>query len=178
MSPLNKVTAEAETIMASLPATVTLLAEEGATRAKVTAQLARSDWAHFACHAISDFARPSESGLLLHDGTLRVRELSQLHIAQAGLAFLSACTTAFGGISLPDETIHISSAFHLAGYPSVIGTLWPVSDRISTRIAGLTYSRLASEPPARALHYAVSEIRRNYPCSPSLWAAHVHLGAR
>ena len=177
MSPLTKVVAEAELVMTSLSGTVTLLAEKAATRAEVTARLGRSDWAHFACHAISDVARPSDSGLLLHDGTLRVRELSGLQVAQAGLAFLSACTTAYGGSSLPDETIHISSAFQLAGYASVIGTLWAVSDRISTRIAGLTYSRLASEPPARALHYAVSEIRRNYPCNPSLWAAHVHLGA-
>ena len=175
--PLASAVAEAESVMARLPAAATLLRDAAATREEVMARLGSSDWAHFACHATTDLAHPSDSRLMLHDGALRVRDLSTLHVASASLAFLSACTTAFGGSSLPDETIHISSAFQLAGYPSVIGTLWNVTDRISLKIAELTYAGLASQPPARAVHGAVSEIRRRYPLSPFLWAAHIHLGA-
>jgi tetratricopeptide (TPR) repeat protein len=175
--PLACAAAEAESVMARLPAAATLLLDAAATREEVMARLGSSDWAHFACHATTELAHPSESRLMLHDGALRVRELSTLRVAAASLAFLSACTTAFGGSSLPDETIHISSAFLLAGYPSVIGTLWNVSDRISLRIADLTYAGLTSQPPARAVHHAVSEIRRRYSGSPFLWAAHIHLGA-
>lgn len=116
-SPLTEVGAEAELVMASLPASATLLADEPATRAEVMARLGCSDWVHFACHALTDFASPSESRLVLHDGTLRVSELASLRVNSASLAFLSACATASGGDSLPDETIHISSAFQLAGVP-------------------------------------------------------------
>jgi CHAT domain-containing protein len=37
--------------------------------------------------------------------------------------------TTYGGESLLDESIHIASAFRLAGVANVIATLWPVHDR-------------------------------------------------
>jgi len=45
------------------------------------------------------------------------------------LAYLSACSTAVTGPELADESVHIVSAFQLAGYQHVIGTLWPAGSR-------------------------------------------------
>lgn len=176
-SALSSAAREADLVMARLPATATLLADREATRDAVMARLGASDWAHFACHAATDPIHPSDSRLVLHDGPLRVRELTALRISAGTLAFLSACGTAYGGSRLPDETIHISSAFMLAGYSSVIGTLWNIDDSISRDVAEFAYASLASQAPARAVHRAVSEIRLRYPRNPFLWAAHIHLGA-
>ena len=60
----------------------------------VTAQLPTHQWAHFSCHGQSDLNDPSASHLLLTDQPLTVNELTHTHLPGAGLAFLSACTTA------------------------------------------------------------------------------------
>ncbi|WP_206306823.1 CHAT domain-containing protein [Streptomyces sp. F001] len=71
-------------------------------------------------------AHNSSGCLVLHDGTeLRVTEVSRLDL-NADLAFLSACSTARGGYVVPDEAITVASAFLLAGYRNVVGTLWPL----------------------------------------------------
>jgi CHAT domain-containing protein len=36
---------------------------------------------------------------------------------------------------MSDEAAPITSAFQLAGYGSVVGTLWPVDDRTAERVA-------------------------------------------
>jgi hypothetical protein len=52
--------------------------------------------------------------LELTDGPLGVLDVSRLRIADADLAFLSACETARTTSQLRDEAIHITSAFQLA----------------------------------------------------------------
>ena len=146
-----------------------------ATRAAVAAALVGSSTAHFACHGTTS-QNPSDSHLVLHDGPLAVRDISRLHIQDAYFAYLSACTTAFGGTALVDEAIHISSTFQLAGFRHVIGTLWPVADTAARTSAELIYSRGAGFAIARTLHDVTRDLRDRYPQSPLLWAAHVHVG--
>ena len=148
-----------------------------ATRANVLAALASSTHVHFASHATSEAAQPSDSSLELVDGPLRVREIMRLRIEGARLAFLSACETAYGGNRLPDETIHVASAFQLAGFSNVIGTLWSIDDGAARRVAEFWYDALMQgHPHAVALHLATEQIRRRYPANPALWAAHIHVG--
>lgn len=100
------------------------------TRSNVLSMLRDCQIAHFSCHGYSDSKDPSQSKLLLNDwrtSPLTVSDLTALNIRSSELAFLSACHTASGrNISLLDESINLSTAVQLAGYPSVIGTLWQV----------------------------------------------------
>lgn len=160
-----------------------LLRGAEATPGNVVAALQDHPWVHFACHAHGDLLASSGSFLQLHGGRLTVVDISRLQLDQAELAFLSACSTAASSVALPDEAIHIASAFQLAGYRHVIATLWSVHDDIAAAVADEFYRGLGAEPggpnpraSALALHKAVRNHRATYPLTPSLWAAHVHVG--
>ena len=55
---------------------------------------------------------------------------------------LLACTTALTRPDLADEAVHITTAFQLAGYPHVIGTLWPINDSLAVEVARKIYDSL------------------------------------
>ncbi|MCA2227374.1 CHAT domain-containing protein [Nonomuraea aurantiaca] len=77
-------------------------------------------------------------------------ELTSLVIDDGYLAYLSACTTAFGGVELLDESVHIASALQLAGFTHVIGTLWPIAtaSRQKWRRVSTVRSGTAASPPS------------------------------
>jgi CHAT domain-containing protein len=140
----------------------------------------------FSCHGASDVAGPSASRLLLADyqsQPLTVLDLTRARLEDAELVFLSACTTAYSGTSLPDEPIHLAAACRLAGYRHVVATLWPISDTDAVRLMRRVYasltaagSRVDADRAATALHLATRQLRLLYPHQPSRWAAYVHTG--
>ncbi|BCJ47652.1 CHAT domain-containing protein [Actinoplanes ianthinogenes] len=177
MPPLLHARREAEQVAAAeLGGAATLLLDEQATREAVRAWLPRARWAHLACHAATA-TDPAQGHLALHDGPLSARELTGLDLSGGFLAYLSACTTADGGVRVPDESIHIASALQLAGFTHVIGTLWPVRDAIARRFSRSVYAdRALAGDPALAVHHAVRALRERYPQRPDLWATHLHFG--
>lgn len=155
------------------------LRNDEACRVAVQAALADSDWAHFACHATSNPDQPSASRLHLADGPLTVADLVGIRAPDAYLAYLSACGTGRPGTDLPDEVIHLSSAFQQVGYPHVISTLWPIGDTAAATIAEDTYREMLvhGTEPARAVHAAIRRLRdtkKGY--QPHDWASHIHTG--
>ncbi|TCO47274.1 CHAT domain-containing protein [Actinocrispum wychmicini] len=167
--------AEAESLVRMHNATP--LFDENATHENVLKALPAAPWAHFACHAHNDPATPGQSRLLLHDRPLRVPEISRLRMADAELAYLSACSTASGTTVLADEAIHIVSAFQLAGYRHVVGTLWSIQDTTATSLADGFYTGLdQGMSPARSLHTVVRRLRQERPLMASDWAGHIHVG--
>ncbi|TDU80120.1 tetratricopeptide repeat protein [Streptomyces sp. KS 21] len=166
------------------------------TKARVLERLPHCAIAHFACHASSDPADPSQSRLLLHDhedDPLTVRSLASADLDHVRLAYLSACrTAAIDTVDLLDEAIHLASTFQLAGFPHVIGTLWEIDDQTAVRIARAFYDGLRTDATAvdpdraaGALHDAVRRLRdgddlppgHDRRSAPLLWAAHLHAGA-
>ena len=152
------------------------------TRAAVLEHLPGSAIAHFACHGHTDPADPSQSRLLLHDhhnNPLTVAALAPLALDHAQLAYLSACSTArTDDTNLLDEAIHLATAFQLAGFPHVIGTLWEINDQIAVEIADAFYAALAdpggtldSDRAARAIHHATRAQRDRLPATPYLCVA-------
>ncbi|MEY9860041.1 CHAT domain-containing protein [Catenulispora sp. GAS73] len=157
------------------------------TRDTVLQALPNHRIAHFACHGYGDWSDPARSHLVLNDcatAPLTIADISALNLT-ASLAYLSACDTNVTASRLIDESLHITSAFQLAGYQHVIGTLWSINDRSAAQLATDFYDYLTDHgttPPqtdrsAHALHYAVRRERSRYPHSPTLWAASIHTGA-
>ncbi|ANZ39984.1 hypothetical protein BBK82_32010 [Lentzea guizhouensis] len=134
-----------------------------ATRDNVLAALLHHPYAHFAC-AGEPSGNPARSGIRLHDGTVTALDIARLQLPASRLAVLS------GG--------HLGGAFALAGYPSVIDTLWPVDERAAAEVTVAFHSALLDHGlslPARALHAVVRELRDRYPAR--VWAAFTHTGA-
>ncbi|MFI1188637.1 CHAT domain-containing protein [Streptomyces californicus] len=160
-----------------------LLAGPEATVAAVGRALEAHPWVHFSCHGVSELLDPSRSGLVLYDGRLTVSDAAAQRPGAPELAVLSVCSAAQGGIRIPDEAVQLASSFQLAGYPHVIGTLWPVADKLATRLTEEFYTTLAADldrgralDPATALHHPVRALRDRYAQAPHLWAAHIHTG--
>ncbi|KAK7228312.1 hypothetical protein V2G26_000482 [Clonostachys chloroleuca] len=125
---------------------------------------------HFAGHGLSHPDDPSKSELLVEDrntSPLTVATLLEMNLHQNPpfLAYLSACGT--GRIrdeSFVDESIHLISAFQLAGFRHVVGTLWEVNDEICVDMARLTYEGIrdggmTDDSVCRGLHRASRELR-------------------
>ncbi|MFV5996300.1 CHAT domain-containing protein [Streptomyces sp. NPDC056231] len=166
---------EASRIAALTPATRLIGAQ--ATVDAVRAALVSHASAHFACHAASDPGAPSAGHLLLHDGPLSVLDVSALDLSGVRLAVLSACETSLGAHRIPDEGLHLVSAFQLAGYPQVVGTLWQVNDHVARLVGVDLHQGIAEgEDVATALHHAVRRCRERFPRTPTLWAAYLYSG--
>jgi len=177
---------EVEDILHLFPGSV-LLEGESANCREVEAALRRHDVVHFACHGISDWDSPDSSKLVLDDHedvpfTLAIA--AKNHVAGATLAYLSACDTIQVSRELNDEAIHITSAFQLIGYRHVVGSLWPIDDEAARQIAKVFYENIGSPGvdldgrlASAALDESIRQLRDS--CggsSPSLWAAHIHVG--
>ena len=147
----------------------------------ILAALAEAPSVHLISHAVHDPVNPSLGYVELGDQDLRLTRISRLRPPHAWLAYLSACDTARPGPTLPDESLHIASAFHIAGYPHVVATVWPAADSTAEEVARTFYERLAStdwcEQPAVALHAAVLAARARHPGRPLMWVPYLHSGA-
>jgi hypothetical protein len=156
---------------------------ETATPERVLSALRTARWVHFACHGVSDAENPSDSHLVLHGGPLSVGDVSRQELLYAELAVLLACHTAHTG-QLPDEAVHLASAFQTAGYPQVVGALWEADDTASALLAARLYAAIRAPVPGavapadagRALNHVTRALRTRYARSPAAWAPFVHIG--
>ncbi|MFE5603134.1 CHAT domain-containing protein [Streptomyces coelicoflavus] len=186
--PLDGAAQEAGIVGDFIPGAAVLPAPGVATdRDTVVEALRRHGIVHLACHGYADLRDPSASRLLLHDhaaNPLTLHAITRLDLRHARLAYLSACSTTDTNQEQADEATHLTAAFQLAGYRSVIGTLWPINDRTAITVAqdfytGLTADRTQPAEPelaAEALHHAVRRLRDKTPALPSRWAAYIHSG--
>lgn len=136
----------------------------------ILSQLPSCSIFHFAGHGHTNPNDPSQSSLLLEDwqmGQLTVAALLDVDLRerQPFLAYLSACGT--GEIKddrFVDESLHLVSAFQLAGFRHVIGTLWGVVDELCVDMARITYGEMtkggmSDGSVCRGLHVASRELR-------------------
>ncbi|CEL54124.1 hypothetical protein RSOLAG1IB_06835 [Rhizoctonia solani AG-1 IB] len=154
------------------------------TTTAVLEAMDKYDWVHLACHAHQNVDDATKSGFYLHDGTLDLSTISQRSFRNKGLAYLSACQTATGDEKLPDEAIHLASGMLMAGYRSVIGSMWSVMDNDAPYVADRVYARLMKDgkvgngEAGRALHYAVAELREKVGEKEyGRWMPYIHIGS-
>ena len=87
----------------------------------------------------------------------------------AELAVLSACDTGRGRIS-GDGVIGLSRGYIAAGVPSIVVSLWPVSDQATMDLMSSFYkAMLAGADKAGALRAAMLETRKKFP-DANAWA--------
>ena len=74
--------------------------------------------------------------------------------------------------------VPIVSAFHIAGFSHVIGTLWQSEDEACNKIAVDFYSRLSeTDNVAESYRYAMMRLMKQKPLQPMYWAPFIYFGA-
>ncbi|KAH7320327.1 hypothetical protein B0J17DRAFT_724002 [Rhizoctonia solani] len=132
------------------------------TPSAVLAAMEHHDWIHLPCHAYQDMKDPP----------------------RAVLAFLSACQTAKGDKELPDESIRLASGMLIAGYPSVVATMWAIGDGDAPLVTKKLYEELIRgrkmnhRSTAKALHAATSLLHTKVGEKEfARWVPYSHIGA-
>jgi CHAT domain-containing protein len=155
-----------------------------ATIDRISGPLDFSSWVHFACHGIQHPTSAMNSAFALHDGHLELHQIASKRLSTGKFAFLSACHTAAGLEGLPGEAMHLAGGLQFAGFPSVIATMWGISDEDSPIVADHTYQYLlrnglhGCDPSeaATALNRAVLHLRKDPTVKVDRWAPFIHFG--
>jgi CHAT domain-containing protein/tetratricopeptide (TPR) repeat protein len=156
------------------------LVGSAATKDQVLLRLSNAEIAHFATHGLLDQATGGfQSALALapagvDNGFLTTREIENLKL-NADLVVLSACDTARGKMS-GDGILGLSRSFMTAGVPSVIVSLWAISDESTAYLMDNFYQKLEEgQNKAKSLQSAMLNTMGRYP-APLNWAAFVLMG--
>ncbi|MFK7905085.1 MAG: CHAT domain-containing protein [Chitinophagales bacterium] len=145
---------------------------------------------HLAMHGVPDFTNANFNHLKftniatqndssLEDNLLHHYEIASLDL-QAQLAVLSACETGIGKYEKGEGVYSLARSFMYAGVPSVVMSLWKVSDKSTSQLMPFFYENLANglskgdalgQAKNRFLKEASLEFRH-----PFYWSAFVLLG--
>ncbi len=193
--------AEAEAIaIAQMLNTEPLLGAQ-AKESAVLQRLAQAHWIHLATHGLLSYGvdparqtgrRPVPGAIALAmdivgtttdglgadnirlDGLLTSSEIINLRL-NAELVVLSACDTGRGDLT-GDGVVGLARAWMGAGVPSVVVSLWAVSDASTAALMQAFYGNLAQGmTKAQALRQAMLTTSQTYP-NPSDWSAFTLLG--
>ncbi|KAH7922170.1 hypothetical protein BV22DRAFT_1131663 [Leucogyrophana mollusca] len=183
-SPLPGTVKEVVTVQTTVGAEkLTWLNDADATTTSVLGLMEKHAWVHLACHAVQDVDAPTLSAFMLHDGGMALRAIMKLAFGTQELAVLSACQTATGEGEFSEEAVHLAAGMLMAGYPSVIATMWSIGDEDAPIVMEKLYSYLLGEAggdsgySAHALHYAVQHLRESVGENSFLkWVPFIHVG--
>ena len=164
---------------------ITALEHSRATMEAVVKGMEIHSWVHLACHAIQDTLNPLDSAFYLYDGKVELSRITEKTLPHADFAFLSACQTATGDENLPEESMHLAAGMLVAGYSSVIATMWSIMDEDAPIIAEEVYKYMLSDGvpdsgrAAYALHHAIKAFRQqrgDLEKSLLSWVPFIHVG--
>ncbi len=152
-----------------------------ATKAVVTKKMTQAKYIHLATHGILDnLGEPGMPGTIAlapggkDNGLLSANEVLKMEL-KADLVVLSACDTARGMIT-GDGVIGLPRAFISAGTPSIVVSLWQVSDKSTAFFMPEFYRQLKKHNnKAKALRQAMLETMKKYP-NTSDWSAFLLIG--
>ena len=182
---------EVKAVSDILPSTIATIDLVSPTKSEVVPMLQTCSVVHFACHGETNWLYPLRSQLLFSDwetNPFALRELGTTNVAGGRFAYVSACHSASSGIICDDDMANLASCFIVAGYPSVVGSLWQIQDRYSPWIATKVYSAMVTEgkldvgKASMGLHFAIRELRNRLReenrvnSDPLTWAPYLYLG--
>jgi CHAT domain-containing protein/Tfp pilus assembly protein PilF len=141
-----------------------------ATKTSVKSQGPRYDLMLLSTHGEMIESNPLKSNLRFtpserNDGKLTVNEIFDMEI-KANLVTLSACETALvkgetGDFPQGDDLVGLSRAFIHAGAPSVVASLWKVSDDSTVQLMRNFYQNMRNMPKAEALRKAQMDLMKS-----------------
>ncbi len=153
---------------------------------KKTCNLAKYNYIHFATHGDIDEENPGLSSLVFtkndnspEDGYLHANEIYNLDL-NADLVVLSACQTGLGKLVRGEGIVGLTRAFMYAGTPSVLVSLWSVSDLSTSMLMDSFYRNLVKSRLNKtdALRKAQLDLINNVKFSnPFYWAPFVLIGS-
>jgi CHAT domain-containing protein/Tfp pilus assembly protein PilF len=148
-------------------------------------ELKKFNYIHFATHGFIDEAKPDFSSIVLtkdnnseEDGLLNAAEIFNLKL-NADLVVLSACQTGLGKLVRGEGMVGLTRAFMYAGTPTVMVSLWSVSDVSTSTLMGEFYRNLVKEKLGKteALRKAqLSMLGNEKFAHPFYWAPFVIIG--
>lgn len=166
---------EIDELAALFPGSVKLTGSE-ATLENLLEAAPHGRFLHLASHGYFRRDNPMFSFLKLADTNLHFYSLLDLKL-NADLVTLSACHTGVNKVFPGDELHGLLRGFLYAGAPSVVASLWAVSDRSTSEFMREMYSQLRGGATKRqALRSAQLAIKDTYG-HPYYWAPFVLLGS-
>lgn len=143
------------------------------------------NYLHFATHGYINEDEPGLSSLVLtrdslsaEDGLLQSSEIFNLNL-NADLVVLSACQTGLGKLVRGEGMVGLTRAFMYAGTPSVLASLWSVSDMSTATLMGDFYRNLITRKLNKtdALRRAqLAMLSDNQFAHPFYWAPFIMIG--
>jgi len=147
-----------------------LLTGRQATETSTKNQSPKYDLLHLSTHGEMIESSPLKSNLRFtpserDDGKLTVSEIFDMEI-KANLVTLSACETALvkgetGDFPQGDDLVGLSRAFIHAGTPSVVASLWKVSDESTVKLMMAFYRHLKTMSKSEALRKAQLDLMKS-----------------
>jgi CHAT domain-containing protein len=169
LDPLPAAEVEVNEVSAIFEKKLVLIGRQ-ATKTSVKSQGPRYDLVLLSTHGEMIESNPLKSNLRFtpserNDGKLTVSEIFDMEI-KANLVTLSACETALvkgetEDFPQGDDLVGLSRAFIHAGAPSVVASLWKVSDDSTVQLMRNFYENLRSMPKAEALRKAQMDLMRS-----------------
>ena len=143
------------------------------------------NYIHFAAHGYVDEDRPDLSSLVLargddseDDGLLQAAEIYNLDL-NADLVVLSACQTGLGKLVRGEGIVGLTRAFMCAGTPSVLVSLWSVSDISTADLMGEFYENLIKHKQSKTNSLRKAQLALlsdDKYAHPFYWASFVLMG--
>lgn len=151
------------------------LTKDRATLQNLLEVAPRARFLHLASHGYFRRDNPMFSFLKLADANLHFYNLLDLKL-NADLVTLSACHTGVNRVFPGDELHGLLRGFLYAGAPSVVASLWAVSDRSTAEFMREMYSQIRAGASKRAaLRHAQLATKEAYG-HPYYWAPFVLMG--
>jgi CHAT domain-containing protein len=128
-----------------------------ATLPAVAAAMQEAEVVHLACHAYSNFQRPSDSAIWLAAGeALSLWDAVRMDLTGVRLVVLSACESGRTTRLVTDQMVSFSSGLLGAGARGVVATGWEIDDPAAAMLMLRFYHawRVEGAAPPAALHQA------------------------
>ena len=160
--------------------------DEEATESNFKQNAEFFDILHLAMHTIIDNRDPMYSNLAftqdvdaIEDGFLNTYEIYNMHF-NARMAVLSSCKSGVGKLMKGEGVMSLARGFMYAGCPSIVMTLWEVSDKSGARLMEDFYKSLKrGRSKAEALREAKLDFLKNadnLKANPYFWSTYVVIG--